>query len=388
MRNCHVSGESTPSFRPIAPLLEHIAEANWGRWGEDDELGAINYLGTEEMQAGLAAAHGTGETGVERYTLQTPMTGHGIDALLEEADFPTTDAGDPYFPSMSIARRDNVVDAVKNSQTTPSGGAFAEDHFVTPVSLHGTTHFDALAHGWYNGALYNGFDPATTHTPRRYDDAVDGCTGEPVEKIHGIGRADISNAADAGVAGRAVLLDVGRYAVDEPPYRLDMGRAVTLDDLLATADEQGVKIRHRDILLIRTGSIECARDPDASWHALDDPGLTYSDELVRWVRDKEIPIIGADNLGIERFVHQVDESDLDSSRGDLAGNYLIPLHGAFLRDLGVTLNEVLDLSAVAARADSDGIYEMLFTAGPLHVEMGTAAPVNPVVLKATTRDEA
>lgn len=377
-----MSGEDGPSFRPIAPLLDIVAEANWGRWEEDDELGAINELGSEEMQAGLAAAYGCGETAVERYSLQTPMTGHGIDALLEEAEFPTTDAGDPYFPSLSIARRDNVVDAVHNSQPTPSGGRFAEDHFVTPVSLHGTTHFDALAHGWYDESLYNGFDPETTHTRRRYDTAVDGCEGKPVQETVGIGRADISNAAAAGVAGRAVLLDVGRYTVDEPPYRLDMGTPVTLEDLLHTAEDQGVEILDRDILLVRTGSIECARDPDEPWHALDDPGLTYSDELVRWVRDRDIPIIGADNLGIEQFVHEVDDDDLDSDRTELAGDYLIPLHGAFLRDLGVTLNEMLDLSALAMQAAADGTYDMLFTAGPLHVEMGTAAPVNPIVLKA------
>ncbi|MEF8869651.1 MAG: hypothetical protein V5A85_14100, partial [Haloarculaceae archaeon] len=64
--------------------------------------------------------------------------------------------------------------------------------------------------------------------------------------------------------------------------------------------------------------------------------------------------------------------------------YVIPLHGALLRNLGVYLNEILDLSELAAACAADGIYEFLFTAAPLNVERGSGAPVNPVVLKATT----
>lgn len=371
--------------RKTAPLLEIIAKANWGRWGPDDELGAINYLGSNEMRVGLAAAHRDGEAHIDRYALQTPMTGEAIDALVSEADFPTLDTGDPHFPSLQPARRDNDVDHLDDQSTLPSGSSFSEDQFVTPLSLHGTTHFDALAHGWYGGKLYNGFSPETTHTARSYDSELKGCDGKPVSEIYGIGKADISHAAGSGVAGRGVLLDVGRHRGEESPYRLNMGEAITLDDLLATADAQGVDLRKRDILLIRTGSIECARDSNEEWQALDNPGLTYSDDLVRWVRDMEIPIIGADNLGIEQFVHHVDEAALDSDRAHLQGDYLIPLHSAFLRDLGVTLNETLDLSSLSEQAARDGIYEFLYTAAPLHIEMGTAAPVNPVVIKATGR---
>ena len=38
-------------YKPIGDLLEIVEEENWGRWGEDDELGAINLLGSEEMFA-------------------------------------------------------------------------------------------------------------------------------------------------------------------------------------------------------------------------------------------------------------------------------------------------------------------------------------------------
>jgi len=59
------------------------------------------------------------------------------------------------------------------------------------------------------------------------------------------------------------------------------------------------------------------------------------------------------------------------------------LHGAFLRNLGLPLAELLWLDDLAAACADDGVYEFLFTAAPLHVERATGGPVNPVVLKAS-----
>lgn len=376
-----VAASHTSVPRPVAPLLEIVAEANWGRWGEDDQLGAINYLGSEEMFRGLTAATKRGKTGIQRFTLQTPITGFAIDALVGEGTFPTTDTGDPQFPGRTPARRDNVADA--RGDGLPTGGAFSDDEFVTTVATHGTTHYDALGHQWYGDSLYNGFDPETTHMARAFDFGLPGCDDGEVSETVGLGKLDISNPASSGVAGRGVLLDVARHKVDDPPYYLDLGSPITLDDLLETAAAQGITINKRDILLIRTGSIERARDPAAEWHALNDPGLTYSDDLVRWVRDMEIPIIGSDNVGVERFFHTVTEDDLDPDREHLHGDYLIPLHAAFLRDLGVIIHEMVNLRALATQAAADGIYEFLYTAAPEHVEMATGGSVNPVVLKAT-----
>lgn len=378
-----VAASHEDGFRDVSPLLEIIAEANWGRWGPYDELGAINFLGSKEMFSGLTAAMQRGRNNIERYTLQTPMTGFAVDALVGEGSFPTTDTGDPQFPGRLPSRRDNTGDAVTNPESTPSGASVADDRFVTPIETQGTTHYDALAHQWYDGKLYNGFDPQSTHTKRAYDFGVEGCPGDAVTETFGLEKADISAAAGSGVAGRGVLLDVGRHREDGAPFRLPQGYGVTLEDILETADAQGVSLQERDILLIRTGAIERVRDSDAQWVALDEPGLTYSDDLVRWVRDMEIPIIGADNLGIERFFQSVSEDDLDPERTDLHGDYVIPLHVAFLRDLGVTIHELVRLQALAEQAAEDGIYEFFYSAAPLHIEMATGGPVNPVVLKAT-----
>lgn len=410
--------EEGDDFENVADLLEGMPD-NWGRWGEDDGLGALNLLGSEQLFDGLLTAIRGGRGNVERFTLQLPMTGFAIDELVDDPDpdddGTTTDTGDPMFPGRFPARRDNWADASEDTLplTVPGGMTFADDALVTPLYLQGATHCDALGHGWYGDAIYNGYPLESTHTRREYELGVDGFSelkldedgdGETPElgavtETYGLGEADVSYAADAGVAGRGVLLDVGRYRGEEGPdgnwLPLDPAplsesnpdAAVTLEDLQATAEAQGVKIQERDILLIRTGAIERTLDPEAEWNALGEPGLSYSDELLRWIHEMDIPYIGADNLAIEQIFQTVTEDDLEEGRTELHGDYALPLHGALLRDLGVTLNEVLDLSELAAQCADDGTYEFLFTAGPLHVEMGTGAPVNPVVIKGTDGDD-
>lgn len=402
--------EEDEDFESIPELLASMPD-NWGRWGSDDGLGVLNVLGSEEMFDGMTAAKKRGKINIERFTLQAPTTGFGIDELVGEApddDNTTTDTGDAMFPGRFPARRDNWADAHDDTDdlTTPGGMEFADDAFVTPLYLQGATHCDALGHGWYDGEIYNGHPDSTTHTKRAFDFDVTGIKDlkdDPeigaIAETHGLGEADISFAAGAGIAGRGVLLDVGRHKGTEGPddnwLPLDTNplgvenpdAAITLEDLKATADAQGVTLKDHDILLIRTGAIERTADPNAQWDPLGEPGLKYSDELVRWVHDKDIPYIGADNLGVEQLFQTVTEDDLEDDRAHLHGDYALPLHGAFLRDLGVTLNEVLDLSDLAAQCAEDGVYDFLFTAAPLHVEMGTGAPVNPVVIKAIGQGE-
>ncbi|MFC6765188.1 cyclase family protein [Natrinema soli] len=367
-----------------ADLEEMFADlpSNWGRWGEDDELGALNFLGSEEAFEGMQAAIQRGPKSIERFTLQLPITGETIDVLAEETEPPTTETGDPLFPGRTPGRRDNAQDALTyaegETEPEPGGMKFSDDRFVTELFLHGATHMDALGHAWYGDQVYNGRDEMVTAETKEFNRAVPGCVeGEPadIESTRGHGAADIASLADSGVAGRGVLLDVGRVQGDDRGW-LDLGAEVTLNDLHATAESQSVELQERDILLIRTGAMERVVDPDAEWDPLNEPGLTFSEELVRWIHEMEIPMIGADNVAVEKVVQTIDGEQ-----------YVIPLHGALLRDLGVSLTEVMRLEELAAQCADDGIYDFLLTAAPLHVERATGGPVNPVALKATDSEE-
>lgn len=413
-----VAAQSDPEVNDIwTGVLSRLPD-NWGKWGEDDEVGALNYLGSEEAAAGLHAAMRRGPN-IEVFPLQLPYTGGVISE-----DSPQ---GDPVFPTRQPARRDNVVDARHyqggGAEPLAGGMKFADDAFVTRLFLQGSTQYDALSHVWYDHVvgedgereplLYNGFPAETTGRRTTYDEAVPGLTpenpmeepfstdlsAEDVTETWGSERGGIENAADEGSVGRGVLLDVGRHLVDDPPYRLDPAACITLDDLRETADAQGVRIRERDVLLVRTGSVERARDPDAEhvWGTggpedLNEPGLCFSQDLVEFLYEKEIPVIGADNLAVEKLTTQtidVAEDINEDVRGevDFGGRETLdivnPLHPALITNLGMTVCEILYLEDLAAACADDGVYDFLYAAAPLNIEGGAGAPVNPVVVKAS-----
>jgi kynurenine formamidase len=380
----------------IADLFEDLP-TNWGRWGEEDELGALNLLGSEQAFDGMRAATRRGREEVARFTLQLPMTGEVLTPDPDQPEvifppeeggptFPSTDTGDPAFPPRTPGRRDNTT-AVEPAPLA-GGMKFVDDKFVSDAFLQGTSHLDALGHAWYGEEIYNGFSARSTETTKEFETGLLGTKGtdaipengdgndlEPVTETKGLGKASIAEPASTGIAGRGVLLDVGRELGGEDD-RLPLEACITYEDLQATAEAQNTEIRERDLLLIRTGAIARTQDPEAEWGPLIEPGLCFSEELVEWVHELDIPYIGADNLSVEKVTQEIDGE-----------TYVIPLHGAFIRDLGINLNEILWLEDLAAQCVADGIYDFLLTAAPLKVERASGAPINPVVLKATDDEE-
>lgn len=365
----------TESMGNIEELLDGLPN-NWGRWGNDDEVGALNFLDSEQAFAGMQAVMRGGPANIQQYTLQVPMTGDALESVVDEDVEVSADAGDALYPPRTPARRDNTADATTIEDSDARAGVkSSDDAFITQLFLHGTTHIDALGHVWYDDQLYNGYDELATAEVKEFDQPIPGIDAEgnatEVTETKGHSEASVAPLAASGVTGRAVLLDVGRHMGDENGW-LELGASITLSDLLETADAQGVDINERDIVLVRTGGVERAIDPEAEWGPEAEPGLTFSEELVEWVYDMEIPMIGADNIAVEKLAQTIDGK-----------TYAIPLHAALLRDLGVSLNEILWLGDVADQCAEDGIYELMYVAAPLHVERATGAPANPVVLKAT-----
>lgn len=313
--------------------LQKDAPSNWSKWGDDDQVGALNYLADESVLTGLKAVS---EGRV--FTLQIPMTsGSG-----------------PVFPGRIATQHFMANDAAAYSagkaEPLPGGIKYSDD--AAFIYLQGTTHVDSLAHAWYGEQVYGGKSDQTT--------------------VHGHAHADVAQLGNKGIVGRAVLLDVGRHKNKDAPYRLAPSSCIDLEDLKDTAEAQKVKVNKRDILVIRTGSIArfWEEEPDAKWEAYTEPGLCYSKELVNWVDEMEIPMIASDNLAIEKVSQQIDGETV-----------IIPLHGAFIRDLGVVLSEIWWLDDLAADSAEDGKYDFLLVAAPLKMEGGTGAPVNPVEIK-------
>jgi kynurenine formamidase len=313
----------------IADLLGPTPPTNWGKWGPDDEVGSLNYLGSLEVLRGIAAVK-SGEV----FTLQVPI---GLP-----------DVADPIWPDRTPAVRTQVMDESffsRGDEPEPSDGHHWADDKIE-MFLQGSTQYDALAHYWYDGKVWNGYPAETTEG--------------------GLTRASVLPIAERGVVGRAVLIDLARGRGRDV---LGKGEAVTIDDLLAIARAQGTAIQKRDILILRTGWIGSyyKRNADEFYADYDEPGLLYSPELVEWFQSMEIPNLVTDTIANERSFYE---------RG-----LQLPLHCALMRNLGVTMTEICNLDAVANACQDDNRWEFLYVAAPLKVALASGSPVNPVVIR-------
>jgi kynurenine formamidase len=314
---------------PYTGDLLKDSPTNWGRWGADDEVGALNHLTAEEVLRGVRHVR-QGKV----FTLQIPM-GHP--------------AGDPVWPGRRGVEKLMVLDESDwlggKAPEFPGGLHYADDYFTG--FLQGSTQYDALGHLWYDGQIYNGYDAKST--------------------IGGLDKASVAAIAERGVVGRGVLVDMARHRGKD---HLAKGETFTHTDLEAAAEAQGVTIEKHDILIIRTGWIGhwYTTTPAEFYDGFCEPGLTYSPGLVEWFQEREIPNLVTDTIANEVTV-------------DPESGVALPLHNALMRNLGVVFTEICRLDELAADCAADGQWTFLYTAAPLNVVKGTGAPVNPVVVK-------
>ena len=319
----------SPAPSPALGDLLKDAPSNWGKWGSDDEVGALNYLGPEQV----LAAVGLVKAG-KVFTLQR---------LIGDPK------GDPVWPGRTPAERTQILDESDwdeggKGAAFPGGLHYADDKIN--AFLQGSTQYDALGHVWFGGKIWNGYDARTT--------------------VGGLDKASVQPIAERGIVGRAVLLDMARFRGKE---NLDKAETYSHEDLMACAEAQGTPIQKRDILIIRTNFLRLFHEQgDAFYEGFNEPGLVYSPELVQWFQDMEIPNLVTDTIA--------NEVTFDPNNG-----VALVLHNALMRNLGVTLTEITDLEQLAADCAEDGRYAFLYVAAPLKVSKGSGSPVNPVVIK-------
>jgi kynurenine formamidase len=320
---------ATQQTQSLEDLLAD-APSNWGRWGDDDEVGCLNFLTAEEVLRGVQHVK-QGKV----FTLGVPIGNPG---------------GDPVWPGRSGATRlmtqDRSYYLAGKLQSLPGGLQYADDYIT--AFLQGSSQFDALGHTWFTDKIYNGYDATTT-------------TG-------GLTKCGVDKIAKRGVVGRGVLVDIARHRGKKA---LASGETFGVDDVEAAAESQGVTIEQHDNLLIRTGWLSVFYDegPDAFYgEKFVEPGLTYSPELVNWFHEREIVSLSTDTIANE--VTFEPESGI-----------VLPLHAALMNNLGVLFSEIIWLDDLAEDCASDGQWSFLYAAAPINVVNGTGAPVNPIVVK-------
>jgi kynurenine formamidase len=256
----------------------------WGLWGEDDEAGALNRIGADQVRAGTAlVSDGVVVRLGQDLGPRTPMSPH----RKQPERFMTRDGGD-YAAG---ARR-------------PGGFQFAEE--VVSFAAHTATHIDALAHAWYDDRLYNGFPSSTV----RSTTGAQRCGADKLRPI----------------ATRGVLLDLAG-----PDLEVEPGRPFGAQELQRAAQEAGVEVGEGDAVLLHTGWMEAAGSDGARYFAAE-PGIDVSG--ARWLAEAGVAVVGADNYAVE-----VQPSEPEAA---------FPVHQLLIRDWGVPLIENLILAELLA----------------------------------------
>jgi len=185
--------------------------SNWGRWGKDDQLGALNYITPAKRREAMALA----KDGIV-VSLEQP-----IKVVPKPAD--TKADGKPHGVSFYEIR----------FKTFPADDPRGNPGFTSDVQEYhvhgGMTHLDALCHDSSDGKLYNGYvlkDVVNENT---------GCT-----------KLGLDNVKE-GIVTRGVLVDMSRLKRTTPR---EPGNRVYVEDLEGWEKQTGVKVSPGDALFV------------------------------------------------------------------------------------------------------------------------------------------
>jgi kynurenine formamidase len=214
--------------------------SNWGRWGKDDQIGAVNLI--------------------------TPAKRKEAAALVKEG------------VSVSLARLTEMDKAVDNENPfklemnwtgANSPGQFSLD--TLHVLYHGFahTHMDALCHMFYEGKMYNGIS-------------------KDVVTNQGSSQLGVQNFKN-GIFTRGILIDIP--ALKGLPY-LEPKTPIYPEDLEAWEKKAGVKVGSGDVIFIRTGrwARRAAKGP---WNIGEESAGLHA-SCMKWVHDRDVAMVGSD----------------------------------------------------------------------------------------------
>jgi hypothetical protein len=186
---------------------------NWGKWGPDDEIGTLNYITPDAIAAACRLA-----TSGKVFALGIPLQREG----------PQSGTRQRFNPIHTMFRDGGDQPRTPDEIRTMQGYGGSDDWIVMP--LQSVTQWDSLAHIFYEGKMWNGYDASLVTSSGAARNSIDKTTNK--------------------IVGRGVLLDVARY---KGVRALEPGYAITVADLEATAAAVKVEVKRGDILLVRTG---------------------------------------------------------------------------------------------------------------------------------------
>lgn len=210
--------------------------SNWGRWGKDDQIGALNLITPAKRRQAAALVKEGFSVSLSR------------DADTQKA----IDNPDPFEHSMIAIGADRIG-------VVPHGVAH--------------THLDSLAHIHDAGIFYNGYTPDAASVMK-----------------NGHTRNSIVNLKD-GIFTRGILVDLPR--LKGVPY-LEPGTPIYAQDIEAWEKIAGVTVSAGDALFIRTGrwARRSAVGPFDTNRTARRSGPSAS--MLPWLRERDVALLGGD----------------------------------------------------------------------------------------------
>jgi kynurenine formamidase len=311
-------------------VVEALADCyrNWGRWGESDEIGTLNYVTDQHvLEASRCVRKG------KVFSLGIPMDEHG----------PLIGRWPRFNPSHVMFRDGGDVTAALSRGE--HGYISTDDAVFMPLQC--ATQWDALSHPFYNGRMYNGAGPEHVTS-------------------YGATRNSITAAKDRMV-GRGVLLDMPRLSGRD---WLDRGEAIEAADLAECCERQDVEVGEGDFVLVRTGRLAEVR-ATGEWDGYVGsaaPGLGVS--AAEFFCPRNVAAVATDCFTVEVVPSQTSAVGLRC-----------PIHVIMTVSAGIHVGEEWDLEALADDCAEDGHYEFFLTAAPLTITGSVGSPINPQAIK-------
>ena len=260
--------------------------SNWGRWGDDDELGTLNYITSDKVRSA------------------STLVQSGLTLSLAH-DVATRPAANNPRPAVHV---------MQFMGPNPRGST----DFLG-IACHGfaNTHVDALCHDFHDGCIYNGF---------KIDESL---------FITGAKRCAVDVMRD-GIVTRGVLLDIpGTQGRDW----LDVGERVYVSDLEAAEERAGVRVESGDMVIVRVGqyprmAVEGMENPFAQGFVRN--GLDA--DCVEWLHERQVAVYGGDC--IERMPSEYPACSMPLHQIGIVQMGLILLDNVAVEDLASTCERI------------------------------------------------
>jgi len=226
------------------------ANSNWGRWGEDDQVGAVNLV-TDEKRVEAA---------------RSVRLGRSVSLARPLATKPGPDNPQPVQHFLRWFHRG------------PGEGGGAGEYLGLHVHGYQGTHVDALCHAWGDRGMWNGRDPAAELTPQ-------GARWGGIEQWR------------HGIVTRGVLLDITRHRREA---HVAADRPVRAEELADVEAAQGVQVTAGDALVVYAGR-EALEARPGGWNPHTDahPGLSVT--ALRYLRERDVAVLLWDLMDAQPF---------------------------------------------------------------------------------------